>query len=97
MLNNALLKYPCIWLTPFLPQSEDGVHFPCHRCVLVARLEFFAAMFSSGWLEMSTTTDSKSGQRCPKNALPMPFNADVLGVILRFVYADDAPAVRRVG
>ena len=23
----------------------------------------------------------------------MPFNADVLGVILRFVYADDAPEV----
>ena len=25
----------------------------------------------------------------------MPFNADVLGVILRFVYADDAPEVIR--
>ena len=76
-------------------QSEDGVCYPCHRCVLVSRLEFFSAMFSSGWLETSTTTESRSGgKRQPKQALPMPFKADVLEVLLRFIYADDALAVR---
>ena len=106
LLSYAICHYPFrLFFLVFSPfflnlypfQSEDGVCFPCHRCVLVARLEFFAAMFSSGWLETSTTTESKCGKRQPKQALPMPFNADVLAVILRFVYADDTPEVRECG
>lgn len=36
-------------------QSEDGTEVCCHRCVLVARLEYFHSMLSSGWVEVGLT------------------------------------------
>ena len=33
-------------------QSEDGEMFHCHKCVLVARLEYFHSMLASGWMEV---------------------------------------------
>lgn len=36
-------------------KSEDGVMFHCHRCVLVARLEYFHSMLATGWMEVWTS------------------------------------------
>ena len=34
-------------------QSDDGTVFRCHKCVLVARLEYFEHMFGGfGWVEV---------------------------------------------
>jgi BTB/POZ domain len=33
-------------------RSEDGKEFDAHRVVLSARLEYFRAMFSCGWIEV---------------------------------------------
>ena len=36
-----------------LLQSDDGTVFRCHKCVLVARLEYFEHMFGGfGWVEV---------------------------------------------
>ena len=35
-------------------ESEDGEMFHCHKCVLVARLEYFHSMLASGWMEVNS-------------------------------------------
>ena len=37
-------------------KSENGVVFQCHRCVLVARLEYFHSMLATGWMEVTLTS-----------------------------------------
>ena len=34
-------------------KSEDGEIFQCHKCILVARLEYFHSMLASGWMEVN--------------------------------------------
>ena len=34
-------------------KSEDGEIFQCHKCVLVARLEYFHSMLANGWMEVN--------------------------------------------
>ncbi len=41
-------------------QAEDGVTIHCHKCVVVARLEYFHSMLSSGWIEVSNSTQCYS-------------------------------------
>lgn len=57
--------------------SSDNVSFPCHRCILVARLEYFNSMLSFGWAEFS------------RSQLPLPITSKVLEVVLEFLYTDD--------
>ena len=38
-------------------KGEDGVSVQCHKCVLVARLEYFRSMLGSGWVEVSLFLD----------------------------------------
>ncbi|XP_075718185.1 inhibitor of Bruton tyrosine kinase [Rhinoderma darwinii] len=64
-------------------RSEDGKEFPCHKCVLCARLEYFHSMLSSSWIEA----------RCC-SALEMPVHSDVLQVILDYIYTDEALTVK---
>lgn len=63
-------------------QSEDGTEVCCHRCVLVARLEYFHSMLSSGWVETSST-----------QALTLPVPGDCLQILFDFLYSDEAPGV----
>ncbi|XP_069830794.1 inhibitor of Bruton tyrosine kinase isoform X2 [Dendropsophus ebraccatus] len=63
-------------------RSEDGKEFPCHKCVLCARLEYFHSMLSSSWIEASCCS-----------ALEMPVHSEVLQVILDYIYMDEAPAI----
>ena len=62
--------------------SEDTMEIKCHKCILVARLEYFHSMLGSGWIE----TSSSSG-------LMMPIPGDILKVIVDFLYTDEASAV----
>ncbi|KAH8038910.1 hypothetical protein HPB51_004022 [Rhipicephalus microplus] len=62
--------------------SSDGVRFPCHRCILVARLEYFNSMLSFCWVEHSSSQ------------LSLPIPSKVLDVILEFLYTDDVPKLK---
>lgn len=62
--------------------SSDGVSFPCHRCILVARLEYFNSMLSFGWVEHSSSQ------------LSLPIPSKILDVILEFLYTDDVPKLK---
>uniref|UniRef100_A0A8C9SNX1 Inhibitor of Bruton tyrosine kinase n=1 Tax=Scleropages formosus TaxID=113540 RepID=A0A8C9SNX1_SCLFO len=73
----------CLYLCDVTLQSEDGKDFPCHKCVLCARLEYFHSMLGSSWSEASCCT-----------ALVMPATAEVLQVILEYIYTDESPTVR---
>ncbi|XP_071800881.1 inhibitor of Bruton tyrosine kinase-like [Asterias amurensis] len=63
--------------------SEEGILFPCHKCILVARLEYFQGMLGSGWIEASSS-----------DPLKMPIPSAILSIILEYIYTNDAPMVR---
>ncbi|XP_064411625.1 inhibitor of Bruton tyrosine kinase-like isoform X2 [Latimeria chalumnae] len=73
----------CSFLCAVRLRSEDGKEFPCHKCVLCARLEYFHSMLSSSWIEASCCT-----------ALDMPIHSEILQVILDYIYTDEAPAIK---
>lgn len=64
-------------------RSEDGKEFPCHKCVLCARLEYFNSMLGSPWIEATSCT-----------ALDMPIPSEILQVILEYIYTDESTTVR---
>lgn len=63
-------------------KSKDGSEFKCHRCVLIARSEYFCSMLTNDWLEAS-----KSG------ALNLPFSADLLSILLDYLYSNEVPTL----
>uniref|UniRef100_A0A8B9RHS2 BTB domain-containing protein n=1 Tax=Astyanax mexicanus TaxID=7994 RepID=A0A8B9RHS2_ASTMX len=82
---NVVVKHPCSFI-PYLCdvtlKSDDGKEFPCHKCVLCARLEYFNSMLGNPWIESTSCT-----------ALEMPTSAKVLQVILEYIYTDEAPTI----
>uniref|UniRef100_A0A4W4HIW7 BTB domain-containing protein n=1 Tax=Electrophorus electricus TaxID=8005 RepID=A0A4W4HIW7_ELEEL len=73
----------CPYLCDVTLRSDDGKEFPCHKCVLCARLEYFNSMLGNTWIESTSC-----------NALKMPTSAKVLQVILEYIYTDESPTVR---
>ncbi|XP_043366496.1 inhibitor of Bruton tyrosine kinase isoform X5 [Dermochelys coriacea] len=73
----------CSDLCDVTMKSIDGKEFPCHKCVLCARLDYFHRMLSSSWLESSCCA-----------ALEMPIHSDILQIILDYIYTDEAPAIK---
>lgn len=47
-----LSQKKCSFLCDVTMKSVDGKEFPCHKCVLCARLEYFHSMLSSSWIEV---------------------------------------------
>ncbi|KAI4904062.1 hypothetical protein NFI96_033883 [Prochilodus magdalenae] len=74
-------KYP--YLCDVILRSDDGKEFPCHKCVLCARLEYFNSMLGNPWIESTSCA-----------ALEMPTSAKVLQVILEYVYTDESPTIK---
>lgn len=72
----------CHYLCDVTLKSDDGKEFPCHKCVLCARLEYFNSMLGNPWIESTSCT-----------ALEMPTSAKVLQVILEYIYTDAAPTI----
>lgn len=64
-------------------RAEDGKEFPCHKCVLCARLDYFNSMLGNPWIESTSCT-----------ALDIPTSSGVLQVVLEYIYTDEAPSVR---
>ncbi|XP_045699381.1 inhibitor of Bruton tyrosine kinase [Phyllostomus hastatus] len=73
----------CSFLCDVTMKSVDGKEFPCHKCVLCARLEYFHSMLSSSWIEASSCA-----------ALEMPIHSDILKVILDYLYTDEAVVIK---
>uniref|UniRef100_A0A8C1LEF9 Inhibitor of Bruton agammaglobulinemia tyrosine kinase n=1 Tax=Cyprinus carpio TaxID=7962 RepID=A0A8C1LEF9_CYPCA len=73
----------CSYLCDVTLRSEDGKEFPCHKCVLCARLEYFNSMLGSPWIEATSCT-----------ALDMATSSEVLQAILEYIYTDESPTVR---
>uniref|UniRef100_A0AAY4AFJ8 BTB domain-containing protein n=1 Tax=Denticeps clupeoides TaxID=299321 RepID=A0AAY4AFJ8_9TELE len=73
----------CSYLCDVTLRSEDGKEFPCHKCVLCARLEYFNSMLGNPWIEATSCS-----------ALDMPTTAEILHVILEYVYTDESPTVK---
>lgn len=63
-------------------QSEDGVEFMCHKCILVARLEYFQSMLGCGWVETSNT-----------ESLTLPVKGQVLEILLDYIYTDKSAVI----
>uniref|UniRef100_A0A8D0GK01 BTB domain-containing protein n=1 Tax=Sphenodon punctatus TaxID=8508 RepID=A0A8D0GK01_SPHPU len=73
----------CSYLCDVTMKSIDGKEFPCHKCVLCARIDYFHSMLSSSWIEASCCA-----------ALEMPIHSDILQIILDYIYTDEAFAVK---
>ncbi|XP_077018441.1 inhibitor of Bruton tyrosine kinase isoform X2 [Tamandua tetradactyla] len=78
-----LNRKKCSFLCDVTMKSVDGKEFPCHKCVLCARLEYFHSMLSSSWIEASSCA-----------ALEMPVHSDILQVILDYLYTDEAVVIK---
>ncbi|XP_067674243.1 inhibitor of Bruton tyrosine kinase-like [Haliotis asinina] len=63
-------------------EAEDGTAIKCHKCVLVARLEYFHSMLGCGWMETSDTT-----------SLTLPVPGEVLSILLDYLYSDESRIV----
>ncbi|XP_013804423.1 inhibitor of Bruton tyrosine kinase isoform X3 [Apteryx mantelli] len=73
----------CSYLCDVTLKSLDGKEFPCHKCVLCARLDYFHSMLSNSWIEASCCS-----------ALEMPIHSDILQIIVDYLYTDEAVAVK---
>uniref|UniRef100_A0A8C7FFP0 Inhibitor of Bruton tyrosine kinase n=1 Tax=Oncorhynchus kisutch TaxID=8019 RepID=A0A8C7FFP0_ONCKI len=73
----------CSYLCDVTLRSVDGKEFPCHKCVLCARLEYFHSMLANPWIEATSCS-----------ALEMPTSSDILQVILEYVYTDESPTIK---
>ncbi|KAM7136933.1 inhibitor of Bruton tyrosine kinase isoform 2-T2 [Molossus nigricans] len=73
----------CSFLCDVTMKSVDGKEFPCHKCVLCARLEYFHSMLNSSWIEASSYAP-----------LEMPIHSDILKVILDYLYTDEAVVIK---
>ncbi|KAM9383444.1 inhibitor of Bruton tyrosine kinase isoform 2-T2 [Phaethornis superciliosus] len=73
----------CSYLSDVTLKSLDGKEFPCHKCVLCARLDYFHSMLSSSWMEASCCS-----------ALEMPIHSDILQIIVDYLYTDEALAIK---
>uniref|UniRef100_A0A3Q3JX55 BTB domain-containing protein n=1 Tax=Monopterus albus TaxID=43700 RepID=A0A3Q3JX55_MONAL len=73
----------CSYLCDVTLKSEDGQEFPCHKCVLCARLEYFNSMLGNPWIEATSCT-----------ALEIPVGSEILQVILEYIYTDESPTIK---
>lgn len=78
-----LSQKKCSFLYDVTMKSVDGKEFPCHKCVLCARLEYFHSMLSRSWIEASSCA-----------ALEMPIRSEILKVILDYLYTDEAVVIK---
>lgn len=62
--------------------SSDGSVFRCHKCILIARLDYFHSMLSTFWAENSQLEN-----------LTLPISSKVMEVILNYIYTDKASKV----
>uniref|UniRef100_A0A182NAV7 BTB domain-containing protein n=1 Tax=Anopheles dirus TaxID=7168 RepID=A0A182NAV7_9DIPT len=64
-------------------ELQDDKKMRAHKCVLVARLDYFTMMFAHSWTEKRTTADLKTVPR------------EYMDVIVPFLYENDYGRVRR--
>ncbi|XKL59654.1 hypothetical protein PGB90_000670 [Kerria lacca] len=60
-------------------KSQDGKIFSAHKCILIARMQYFKSMLSGNWIESSKKYSEYHN---------MPVSGSVLLEILEFLYTD---------
>ena len=60
-----------------LIECNNGVVIECHKCVLVARCEYFKNMFLGSWIE--------GGQQM----VQLPFDVDLMQILIDYLYSDE--------
>lgn len=66
-------------------ETEDGRKLRCHKCILVARSEYFHSMFVSDWIESAGS-----------GFLRLPVTHDVLEVVLDYLYTDEVDDAQKM-
>lgn len=69
-------------------QSNDGIDFKAHKCILVARLDYFKSLFSSNWA-LTRSTKGKNASR-----MILPFSSKALSILLECVYTNNADSLK---
>ena len=59
-------------------KTEDGREFPCHRCILAAKSEYFHLLFSGGFRETKETSISIKG-----------VSSEIMSIILEYLYTSE--------
>ena len=84
LLNNSKLRPNLQFSRHSLPQlhdcqikCNDNQLLTCHRCVLVARSEYFKTMLVGCWIESS------------QSIIDLPFDIDLMQIIVDDLYTDD--------
>ncbi|CAH3153614.1 unnamed protein product, partial [Porites evermanni] len=80
----TLSRSNCPELYDVVIVCEDGTALQCHKCILVAQLDYFRSMLASGWLETSQHSTS----------LKLPFPGDVMEIVLDFLYSGQPGKVK---
>lgn len=86
--NDGVLKYSRKRFPEFydvIIETEDGHKLQCHKCILVARSEYFHSMFASNWIESVGS-----------GFLHLPVTSDVLEVVLDYLYMDEVANVDKL-
>lgn len=76
-------------------ESTDKLLFNVHKCILVARLNYFKSMFSTNWSCSEfgqSLSKSKSNNQPPKMILP--FSSNAIEVLLECVYTNNADLLK---
>uniref|UniRef100_T1J4N7 BTB domain-containing protein n=1 Tax=Strigamia maritima TaxID=126957 RepID=T1J4N7_STRMM len=70
-------KNPHLYDVGFI--CEDGKKIDCHKCILVARLEYFYNMFANPWIESSVSGN-----------LHFPIASSLMELVIDYLYTDNA-------
>jgi hypothetical protein len=58
-------------------ECNDGKIIACHKCILIARSDYFNNMLLGDWLESTL------------NRIRLPFDSDLLSIVVDYLYTDD--------
>ncbi|XP_074626926.1 inhibitor of Bruton tyrosine kinase-like [Acropora palmata] len=84
---NAFSRLNCPELYDVVIVCEDGSELQCHKCILVARLDYFRSMFAGDWLE------AVGGSKTVTLSVP----AITLQIVLDFIYTGQAGRIQETG
>ena len=86
-LKTLCLKSKALYFNSF-PELHDTIinclddeSLKCHKCILVARSEYFSSMLSFGWQESSSQIST----------LNLKFTQFIIQIIIRYIYTDFFP------
>ncbi|CAG0882573.1 unnamed protein product [Darwinula stevensoni] len=81
-LQFSRTSWPCVVDVTLM--SQDGKELPCHKCILMARSEYFRNMFALNWRESHGM-----------EKVPIAIPVEILEFLLDYLYQDSVPHTKR--